>query len=252
LPEYPSRGSPYFPDTQDNRISCESGAATNMQCLDSAPRAFLRGVDVRCRHGRKTWSFEVPKTENRCQLRARPRTASRISVRFSTSNFSSAVQHLGAKRILGRFELLFAASWCKPLQPPSRSPRESTSWPTIGRRPALIRKPVPRNFAAAVTRGVTQGQTSRPGHRAKGMAHRRRFELLTPRFVVWCSIQLSYRCARGAEIRQTPLEWQVGRLRWLRTPALARRPIGPQVPESRGYFPSPAAIPALVVGRLRR
>ena len=26
------------------------------------------------------------------------------------------------------------------------------------------------------------------------MAHRRGFEPLTPRFVVWCSIQLSYRC----------------------------------------------------------
>jgi hypothetical protein len=28
------------------------------------------------------------------------------------------------------------------------------------------------------------------------MAHPKRFELLTPRFVVWCSIQLSYGCAR--------------------------------------------------------
>ena len=28
------------------------------------------------------------------------------------------------------------------------------------------------------------------------MAHRKRFELLTPRFVVWCSIQLSYRCIK--------------------------------------------------------
>ncbi len=28
----------------------------------------------------------------------------------------------------------------------------------------------------------------------KGMAHPKRFELLTPRFVVWCSIQLSYGC----------------------------------------------------------
>ena len=26
------------------------------------------------------------------------------------------------------------------------------------------------------------------------MAHPKRFELLTPRFVVWCSIQLSYGC----------------------------------------------------------
>ena len=29
------------------------------------------------------------------------------------------------------------------------------------------------------------------------MAHPKRFELLTPRFVVWCSIQLSYGCVRG-------------------------------------------------------
>ena len=28
----------------------------------------------------------------------------------------------------------------------------------------------------------------------KKMAHPKRFELLTPRFVVWCSIQLSYGC----------------------------------------------------------
>ena len=34
------------------------------------------------------------------------------------------------------------------------------------------------------------------------MARPKRFELLTPRFVVWCSIQLSYgRVARGAEWR---------------------------------------------------
>jgi hypothetical protein len=33
------------------------------------------------------------------------------------------------------------------------------------------------------------------GKRTAGMmAHRGRFELPTPRFVVWCSIQLSYRC----------------------------------------------------------
>src|ERR1700712_2763459 len=29
------------------------------------------------------------------------------------------------------------------------------------------------------------------------MAHPKRFELLTPRFVVWCSIQLSYGCVQG-------------------------------------------------------
>lgn len=28
----------------------------------------------------------------------------------------------------------------------------------------------------------------------KLLAHPKRFELLTPRFVVWCSIQLSYGC----------------------------------------------------------
>ncbi len=30
------------------------------------------------------------------------------------------------------------------------------------------------------------------------MAHPKRFELLTPRFVVWCSIQLSYGCVAEA------------------------------------------------------
>ena len=33
---------------------------------------------------------------------------------------------------------------------------------------------------------------------ANGMAHPKRFELLTPRFVVWCSIQLSYGCVLRA------------------------------------------------------
>ena len=32
------------------------------------------------------------------------------------------------------------------------------------------------------------------GNVGKEMAHPKRFELLTPRFVVWCSIQLSYGC----------------------------------------------------------
>ncbi len=30
--------------------------------------------------------------------------------------------------------------------------------------------------------------------KGREMAHPKRFELLTPRFVVWCSIQLSYGC----------------------------------------------------------
>jgi hypothetical protein len=33
------------------------------------------------------------------------------------------------------------------------------------------------------------------------LVHRRGFEPLTPRFVVWCSIQLSYRCLGGAGVR---------------------------------------------------
>ena len=31
------------------------------------------------------------------------------------------------------------------------------------------------------------------------VAHPKRFELLTPRFVVWCSIQLSYGCVCTGE-----------------------------------------------------
>ena len=41
------------------------------------------------------------------------------------------------------------------------------------------------------------------------MAHPKRFELLTPRFVVWCSIQLSYGCAlpcgQGGYVAPDPL-----------------------------------------------
>ncbi len=38
------------------------------------------------------------------------------------------------------------------------------------------------------------------------MAHPKRFELLTPRFVVWCSIQLSYGCLpkEGGHIQSAP------------------------------------------------
>lgn len=38
-------------------------------------------------------------------------------------------------------------------------------------------------------------QDTHKAETSKGrMAHPKRFELLTPRFVVWCSIQLSYGC----------------------------------------------------------
>jgi hypothetical protein len=33
----------------------------------------------------------------------------------------------------------------------------------------------------------------------EGLARPKRFELLTPRFVVWCSIQLSYGRAAGSK-----------------------------------------------------
>jgi hypothetical protein len=40
------------------------------------------------------------------------------------------------------------------------------------------------------------------------MARPKRFELLTPRFVVWCSIQLSYgrdaRCLRNEPLKRLP------------------------------------------------
>ncbi|GAA5265713.1 hypothetical protein ACOSOMT5_P2140 [Acidiphilium sp. MT5] len=35
------------------------------------------------------------------------------------------------------------------------------------------------------------------------MAHPKRLELLTPRFVVWCSIQLSYGCAMSDRLADT-------------------------------------------------
>ena len=40
------------------------------------------------------------------------------------------------------------------------------------------------------------------------MAHPERFERPTPRFVVWCSIQLSYGRAWRAPHRQAPTAWQ--------------------------------------------
>ena len=42
-------------------------------------------------------------------------------------------------------------------------------------------------------------------HEKKKMAHPKRFELLTPRFVVWCSIQLSYGCV---PCRSFPAAWR--------------------------------------------
>ena len=42
------------------------------------------------------------------------------------------------------------------------------------------------------------------------MAHRGRFELPTPRFVVWCSIQLSYRCKPKRAYAETADETQAG------------------------------------------
>ncbi len=39
------------------------------------------------------------------------------------------------------------------------------------------------------------------------MAHPKRFELLTPRFVVWCSIQLSYGCAFALQRRGVFSVW---------------------------------------------
>ena len=38
-----------------------------------------------------------------------------------------------------------------------------------------------------------------PAERYEKLAHRAGFEPTTPRFVVWCSIQLSYRCGWGAQ-----------------------------------------------------
>jgi hypothetical protein len=48
------------------------------------------------------------------------------------------------------------------------------------------------DFCTKASEGMKRRQKS-------GMARPKRFELLTPRFVVWCSIQLSYgRAARQA------------------------------------------------------
>ena len=47
--------------------------------------------------------------------------------------------------------------------------------------------------------------TSMQGFYAERLARPKRFELLTPRFVVWCSIQLSYgRARRGSNSDAAP------------------------------------------------
>src|SRR5207253_7356108 len=48
------------------------------------------------------------------------------------------------------------------------------------------------------TASVTNGPGLRKNPRK--LAHRKGFEPLTPRFVVWCSIQLSYRCGGARKL----------------------------------------------------
>src|SRR5262249_5028601 len=65
------------------------------------------------------------------------------------------------------------------------------------------------------------------------MAHRAGFEPTTPRFVVWCSIQLSYRCLRLKRlrflyfIRSLPQRPDLPSVRLLRcSPLVSRQVIG--------------------------
>jgi hypothetical protein len=53
--------------------------------------------------------------------------------------------------------------------------------------------------AAGLVQASSRLQPPKPA--GKEMAHPKRFELLTPRFVVWCSIQLSYGCALALTAR---------------------------------------------------
>ena len=52
----------------------------------------------------------------------------------------------------------------------------------------------------APSRGLMIGQHGNEIHRKK-VARPKRFELLTPKFVVWCSIQLSYGRVLPSEVR---------------------------------------------------
>ncbi|CUX33267.1 conserved hypothetical protein [Agrobacterium deltaense Zutra 3/1] len=52
------------------------------------------------------------------------------------------------------------------------------------------------------------------------MAHPKRFELLTPRFVVWCSIQLSYGCV---PFRSFPVAWRSSKTSSFRMQAISLR-----------------------------
>src|SRR5690606_5629401 len=66
--------------------------------------------------------------------------------------------------------------------------------------------------------GIASGRRQLHSKSGRGkMAHPKRFELLTPRFVVWCSIQLSYGCAppcgQGRVSSGSLPGWQVGFLR---------------------------------------
>ena len=84
-----------------------------------------------------------------------------------------------------------------------------------------------------VTRSVTRERSAVKRSSSKWLktlAHRKGFEPLTPRFVVWCSIQLSYRCG-GAKPSEQVLVSQAWRPR-----ATNWRPIV-QVPAARAKFP---------------
>ena len=56
--------------------------------------------------------------------------------------------------------------------------------------------------------------------REREMAHPKRFELLTPRFVVWCSIQLSYGCV---PFRSFPVAWRSSKTSSFRMQAILLR-----------------------------
>ena len=59
----------------------------------------------------------------------------------------------------------------------------------------------------------------------KSLAHRRGFEPRTSRFVVWCSIQLSYRCLlRASGLKAVPARWRRGNVTTSENDRAPRRP----------------------------
>jgi hypothetical protein len=127
---------------------------------------------------RRFLSLASPRLGRRCKEETRPSPrSSPVSV-----DFSKAIRCLAARRIIVRRRL-----WTHRLRLTEASDKGSTN--SRARRPGRSEgaaAKVPPQCPACF-RGYKRFANS-----LNFMARPKRFELLTPRFVVWCSIQLSY------------------------------------------------------------